>query len=369
MSLRTLFHVPYPLEFANPKGGGVRPVRMLRAFEELGEVTVVSGHAAERKAHIATVQREVRQGVRWDICYSESSTMPTALTEPHHLPTHPLLDFAFFARLRRARIPVGLFYRDIQWRFPIYGRGLNPLRKAAALAMYRYDLAAYARTVDVLFLPSLPMADHVPLPVRVPVVALPPGHEVDEPAQPPPSAPGLRLFYVGGLSDNYRLGAFLEAVHRVPEVHLTLCCRLEEWELARPRYAAVLGTNIEVVHEPAERLAPLFAQSHIGVLATEPQPYWTFAAPLKLYEYLGNGLPVIAAEGSLAGQFVAERGVGWTRPWTADSYEQLLRQLVAQPEVVEKVRRRVLEERPRHSWRARAEQAAQVLMEARAPRS
>lgn len=222
MSLRTLFHVPYPLEFTNPKGGGVRPVRMLRAFEQLGEVTVVSGHASERRQAIRRVERGLREGQTWDLCYSESSTMPTALTEPHHLPTHPLLDFAFFARLRRAGIPVGLFYRDIQWRFPIYGQGLNPVRKHAALAMYRYDLLAYGRTVDVLFLPSVPMAEHVPLPTHLPVVALPPGHEVDDPAPPPPTD-RLQLFYVGGLSDNYRLTAFLEAVQRVPEVHLTVC--------------------------------------------------------------------------------------------------------------------------------------------------
>lgn len=359
MSLRVIFHVPYPLEHTNPKGGAVRPTRMLRAFEQLGEVFVIEGTAAQRKRQMARVKELLRRGVRFDFCYSESSTMPTALTEPHHLPTHPVLDFAFFAFLRRHRVPVGLFYRDIQWRFPMYGQGMDPVRKAAAMAMYRYDLAAYGRTVDVLFLPSLEMADEFPLP-SVEIAALPPGHEVDEPA-PAPTSERLELFYVGGLGPNYRLDEFLSAVHRTPQVRLTLCTRETEWEARRAEYAPFTGENLDVVHASAENLAPYFAQSHIGVVATEPQPYWRFAAPLKMYEYLGNGLPQLASAGSLAGDFVARERIGWTEPYRADALAERLRHLAEHPDEVAALRERVLEVRKRHGWLQRAEQVAQVL--------
>lgn len=364
MSLRCIFHVPYALEHTSPKGGGVRPTRMLRAFRELasedgGEVVVVEGTAAQRKRQMAEIKRRVRGGERFDFCYSESSTMPTALTEPHHLPTHPLLDFAFFAFLRRHRVPVGLFYRDIQWRFPMYGEGLDPVRKAAATAMYRFDLAAYAKVLDALFLPSLQMADEFPTP-DVEIAELPPGHEVAEPA-PAPDSDRLELFYVGGLGPNYRLGEFLRAVHETPQVALTMCVRENEWAARRQDYADVVGENVTVVHEPAERLAPLFARAHIGVVATEPQPYWRFAVPLKVFEYLGNGLPQLASEGSWAGDFVTRHQIGWTEPYRADALAARLRHLAEHPGEVAAARERVMAARGDHGWRQRAEQVAQVL--------
>jgi hypothetical protein len=359
MSLRVIFHVPYPLEHENPKGGAVRPTRMLRAFEQWGEVVVIEGNAAQRKRLMAGVRARIRAGERFDLCYSESSTMPTALTEPHHLPTHPLLDFAFFRFLRGHGVPVGLFYRDIQWRFPMYGQGMDPVRKAAAMAMYRYDLAAYARVLDVLFLPSLEMADEFPLP-DVEVAALPPGHEVTE-VPPVPVSDRLELFYVGGVGPNYRLDEFLRAVQQTPQVRLTLCTRANEWEAVRERYRPVTGDNLALVHASAEDLAPLFAGAHVGITATEPQPYWRFAAPLKMYEYLGNGLPQIASEGSLAGGFVSRNQIGWTEPYRSDDFARLLRELCDSPQLVAQARERVLEVRTRHGWLQRAEQVVEVL--------
>lgn len=360
MTIRCLFHVPYPLEHLNPKGGAVRPTRMLAAFEQFCEVVVVSGTAAERKAQIAAVKRDVDAGAHFDFCYSESSTMPTLLTESHHLPTHPLLDFGFLRWLRTQGTPVGLFYRDIQWTVPSYGTGLNPLKRAFAQQMYRHDLREYAKCVDILFLPSVEMSTEFPLPSGVRVEALPPGHQIEQPSEP--HDPGqVRLFYVGGTGDNYRLDAFLQAVHAVPQVQLTLCTREVEWDAVRERYQAWLGDNVTVVHVGAQDLAPLFADATVGVVATEPQPYWRFAAPLKVYEYLGNGLPMIASQGSLAGRFVADHQLGWTEPYDAEAFTALLRRLAADPGLVTAQRRHVLEAREQHTWLSRAEQAAAQL--------
>ena len=60
--------------------------------------------------------------------YSESSTMPTSLTEPHHMPTHPFLDFSFFYFCKRNGIKIGLFYRDIYWKFEIYKEKVHGIK-------------------------------------------------------------------------------------------------------------------------------------------------------------------------------------------------------------------------------------------------
>ena len=359
---RVIYHVPYPLQFSNPTGGGVRPVKMLRALEENYDVALVAGTAAERREAIGKVMRSIREGQFYEFCYSESSTMPTTLTETHHLPTHPLLDFGFLRQLRHAHVPVGLFYRDIQWRFPMYKAGTSLPKRLGAQLMYRYDLAAYGRTVDHLFLPSVEMAAYVPLPREVPVSALPPGHEGGPVPAEAPNHP-VRLFYVGGTKSNYRLHEFLAAVHATPQVRMVLCTRPEEWAGSRADYAASLGDNLEVVHANGPETAPYFEQANIGVVATEPQEYWNFAAPLKVYEYLGHGLPMIASEGSLAGRFVAENGVGWTVPYRREAFAELLSELDAHPEMITAARDRVLAVRDEHSWAGRVREVARVLGE------
>lgn len=358
---RAIYHVPYPLQFTDPTGGGVRPVKMLRAMQQRYEVAVVAGTATERRAAIGQVMASIRAGDFYEFCYSESSTMPTALTETHHLPTHPLLDFSFFRQLRKVHVPVGLFYRDIQWRFPMYKEGTSLPKRIGAKAAYHYDLWQYGRTVDHLFLPSVEMAAHVPLPSDVPVSALPPGHEGGE-LEPGDASPHpVRLFYVGGTKSNYRLHEFLAAVHTCPQVQFVLCTRESEWADARADYAEWLGPNLTVVHENGPGTTPYFKAANVAVVATEPQEYWTFAAPLKVYEYLGHGLPIIASEGSLAGRFVAETGVGWTVPYSRSAFTELLTRLDEQPELVDQARERVLAVRDEHSWAGRVAEVARVL--------
>ncbi len=361
---RCVYHLPYPLNMHSQFGGQVRPARMMEALSDWGEVWLVAGTAAQRRRQMSVVRRAVGSGVHFDFCYSESSTMPTALTERHHLPTHPFEDFAFFARLRREGVPVGLFYRDIHWRFPLYGQGMPSVQKEAALAMYHYDLAAYGKCLDVIFLPSLQMADHVNLPSQVRWAELPPGHSIHDAPAEPPSHP-LSLFYVGGFGDNYRLDRLLEAVHGLPDIHLTVCTRRDEWEAALPRIGRWIGDNVELVQaQGPEETAPYFARANIAVLAVEPQPYWTFAVPLKLYEYIGNGKPILATEGTLAGERVAAENLGWTVPDTAESLADTLSGLSAHPERVEEARQRVMAVRDAHSWAGRVEDLAAVMAEA-----
>lgn len=118
---RCIYHVPYPLDPNTTFGGQKRAVAMFKALTQWGEVWVVAGDAHQRRSLMQVVMNAIRAGTRFEFCYSESSTMPTTLTESHHLPTHPLEDFAFLTRLRRHGIPVGLFYRDVYWKFPLYG--------------------------------------------------------------------------------------------------------------------------------------------------------------------------------------------------------------------------------------------------------
>lgn len=355
---RMIFHAPYPLNRQAKSASGIRPVRMRDAFAALGyEVWEVTGRAADRKRAISRVRRAIARGVKFDFCYSESSTMPTTMTEPNHLPLHPDLDFSFLRSLRAAGVRVGLFYRDIYWRFPEYGRDLPAAQKRAALAMYRYDLFNYRTATDLLYLPSMRMAPYVD-DKAIQYAELPPGHDVKNPT--PVAASPLKLLYVGGVNDHYKLQALVEALRELPEVSFTICTRDDEWASARFNYEP-LSANVTVVHRSGPQLAELFEQANVAVMYTEPSDYYGFAFPVKLAEYLGWGKPVLAAQGALAGDLIADNGAGWTIPYGVEDVRGLLRELSEHPELVDTAAAKARDAAPHLTWEARAQQVADDL--------
>lgn len=355
-----IFHTPYPLDPDAKSASGIRPVRMRRAFEAVGyRVVEVTGPAAERKRSMAALRSRIRAGGRFDFVYSEASTMPTALTESHHLPTHPRLDLDFLAFCRRSGIPVGLFYRDIYWNEPEYLERVNRLVAAGTRAFYRSDLRRYRSAVTRLFVPSLDMAKVMPYTDVARCIALPPGSDPVDSSAP---GSGVSLFYVGGTGGYYRMQETVRGVEAVDGARLTLCTREGEWAESSPLYADVLGPATTIVHRSGAELEPLYDDAHIGSLLMEPIGYREFAAPMKLYEYLGHGKPVIATAGSLAGEFVEANGIGWAIPYDADALSALLRHLVAEPAELSAAVERTREVREQHTWEARARQVASDLM-------
>ncbi|MEL4356298.1 MULTISPECIES: glycosyl transferase [unclassified Luteococcus] len=360
---RMVFHTPLPLNRQATTASGIRPVRMRDAFEELGyEVWEVTGYAKERATAARRVREALAAGTTFDFCYSESSTMPTSMTDPHHLPLHPRLDFTLLGALRAAGTPVGLFYRDIHWSLDSYGAGMNPLKKHAALAAYRYDLRAYQRCLNVLYLPSAEMAPHVPV-GTLRTRALPPGHAMPAVSEPP--ADGVHLFYVGGLGGHYHLPKLLEAVQLVAaeghDVSLTMCTHANQFEGQKEHYEAFLGGPVRVVHASGEELAPYYAQANTAALFVEPHDYWTFAAPVKMYEYVGQARPILASEGTLCGEVVRENGFGWTIPYTVEAAADLLRDLARHPERIREQHQQLVAHRVEHSWLQRARTVAEDL--------
>ncbi|WP_314457450.1 glycosyltransferase [uncultured Actinomyces sp.] len=367
-----IFHAPFPLQPDRVAASMLRPLAMRRAFADLGyRVMNVTGYAAQRRRAMTRVRAALAAGARIEFVYSENATIPNALTEPRHLPVHPLLDAAFFRHCRRSGVPVGVFYRDVYWRFPRFREGINPVLEAGLQAAYRSELMAFERVGLHLFLPSQAMARHVPHVDPVRMSALPPG--APDVAATRRDSDGwddggdedgkeLELLFVGVLQDNYRLDACLRAVSATPGTRVTLCVRQETWETSRDHYAPLLPAGrAQVVHRSGAELEPLYRRADLGVLFTEPNPYWDFAVPYKLYEYLAHELPVIAVRGTQTGRLVEKMGIGWVLSYDAGALSDLLRHLREAPEEIEAVRRRMREVLPDQTWQARARTVVQVL--------
>lgn len=353
-----LFHAPYPVR-GRDTGSGVRPAKMRDAFEDAGyEVYEVAGYGAERAESLRRLRWDLRRGLTLDFAYGENSTMPTLLTEKHHLPTHPFVDHSLLQLLRRHQVPSGMFYRDVYWRFPAYLEDVGRLIATGTKTLYHAELIAYRR-LDRVYLPSTKMAPFVPWISEDQVAELPPGGAIHD------SRRGLdgelTLLYVGNVSEYYRMHALFEAVTATEGVRLIFCTPSDAWDTIGHEYPLGDSGRIEIVHARGTELLPLFARAHACLLTVEPATYRDFAAPVKLFEYIGHGKPVLATSGTHAGELVESVGAGRQVDYGAEAIAGQLRNLRDDRDALRALTDRVEQEREHHTWRARAQQVAADL--------
>ncbi|MDP9804988.1 hypothetical protein [Acinetobacter calcoaceticus] len=354
-----IFHCPFPLDNKAKSASGIRPIKMLNAFRSLGyNIDLVVGYSDERRIAIKKIKEKIQNGYSYSFVYSESSTMPTALTDPHHLPLNPFLDFNFFNFLKKNNIRIGLFYRDIHWKFDHYGIGLSWYKKQLALFFYYFDLKQYNKLVDVFYLPSMQMGKYIDYIDTIKFKALPPAHDLSNYGDLTPVSNIINLLYVGGIGENYKLNKLFEAMILIPNINLTICTREADWEKNKDKYT-VIPKNIRIVHESGKGLDELYRTSHIALLFVEPKDYWDFAVPFKLFEYIGRNKPIICCKNTWTGDFVEEKNIGWVIDYNVQAFVDLLSNL--NPSSIIDSTEKVIEIKGNESWISRAEQVIHDL--------
>lgn len=354
---RIVFHAPYPLDPAPRSASRQRPNQMLAAFMGLGHrVHRLTGLPFQRSLALADLRHRLAAGQEIEFLYSENSTQPNLLATSLRAGIAPALEARVLALCARHGIPVGQFYRDVYWRFEESQASVPLPRRLLMQAAYRADLAVLRLSTAHMFLPSLPMAPIVPFPEDR-VSALPPGAPVHD----SPSPGGLSLLYVGGIGAGYALDEGLRALAQIPEAHLTMVVREAEWETHRERYAPLLTDRVRIVHAGSDELQELYDAASACLLLVAPDGYRRFAVPLKLFEYLGYGKPVLASSGTLAGDMVEEMGSGFTVENDHAEIAALLRRLAADPSLLEDAAVRAREAGRRNTWRERALTVSAVL--------
>ncbi len=373
---RCIFYRTLPMVDDPIVGSDVRPAKLLKAFGEIGyEVEVVAGHARARKQAAADVKKRVLAGEEFEFLYAEPPTTPIVLNEPHHLPTHPLMDYDFLAFCHSRAIPVVLFYCDVQWRLPDYAGRVGWWKYLASMPFFHLDLLVYRRLVDALLVPDLGMLPQIAgWATSMPHWASIPGFDPAE-APPPrqqvaPDAP-LRFLYVGGVTPPvYDITPVLEgsawASSRGLTHELTLCTREAEWLQRRATLERHLGAHVNVVHNRSrQELRELYSRHDIAVM-----PYGTpnsaWAMPVKFPEAIGMGLPVLAGDGTAVARMVAQQDIGWTVGSSIEAFGELLRRLNRAE--LDRVRGNVEITRPTYTWLERAREVVAIARELRAGR-
>ena len=364
-----IFYLPYPLSKTGNRARQLRPRKMLMAFRELGySIFLVQGYSSKRKKRIELLKDCIESGVAFDFMYGECSTEPLQLSDPDHLPSYPGMDFRFFRYLKEHDIPMGIFYCDVYWKFPVYRESVSFFKRQAALYYYRSELKKYAKLLDRLFIPDMMMGKYLEAPgIEAILSPLPPGgdpmgvNEVKEYKNRDFKENPLEIFYVGGIMNHYRIEKLLAAIADIPEVRFTLCTREDEWEKQKGLMEPYVTERVTIIHKNEDELAPYYQKADLGALLFEPEEYWSLAQPVKAYEYLCRALPVLATRNTAIGDFVEKTGYGWTMENEEEVIRTWIKAILQNPEWLEEKRAAAVKAIPDNLWKARAEQAALEL--------
>lgn len=354
-----IFHIPNAIDGSVSSGSTMRPIQMMRAFEEIGyNVDVVMGTGRERKELIVGIKKAIAAGKKYDFLYSESSTMPTLLTEKSHFPVYPFLDFGFFRYCKNLGIHIALFYRDMHWRFSQYKLKVPFLKRVMSSLFYYYDLFQYKRLVDTMYFPHVKMSNYLPCKIQVSIMELPPGIDDSKRVRDgSATCTGYSYIYVGGLGLLYNIKLFADTVAKDDGLTLTLCTRKREWERFKNLYTAT--SNISVVHQGGnEQLALLYDKADIAVLYLKPTEYWKFAMPLKLFEYMSFRKPILSISGTAVGDFVEKHNIGWVIGYSETELVEFLQRIKGNTDEINAKVANINKILEYHTWRARAGQVA-----------
>lgn len=349
MSRQMVFHLPY--DFGNLQSGSrVHPYKMYQAFLRLGyQVDLMAGDVGTRRKAFANVRTDRKD---YAFCYSE----------PASYPVHPFLDYSIYLYLKRRGIPIGIFYADAYWRFPDYFN-VRGIKRAELLLRYKSDLWLYNRVASALFFPSSSFADTFD--TRISKVILPPGGENRVDTERDLSQP-VRAIYVGGITYRYGFDLLLRCfglINQSRQAVLELVCRKQELDTASNDIRRLLDSPwLNIHHISGEALEALYGTVHIGVVPIRRDAYNDMAMPVKLFEYLSFGLPVVVTDCPEMSRFVKKNGCGLVCKDDAQSLAKSIRLLISDRDLYKRLSRSAMRTILQDNlWEDRARTVVHVL--------
>lgn len=275
------------------RGSSLRPYKIYNAFLNKGyQVYLISGNVKQRRMKFLEFKsKKCFNDI--DYCYIEPSTYPC----------HPL-DYLMLLYLKTKSKPIGLFYRDMYHKFPDLFKKTG-IKKTELLLRYKIDWFIYKIISNTIFFPSYSMAKYFNFKNKA---ALPPGGEKMDVRR---NRLYYNVIYVGGISRSFGSEILLAALKTVNEtyrrINLILVCRECDKHLLK-EYSNEEWLCVE--HGSGKELKDLYSRSDFAIIPRERNEYNDFAVPVKLFEYISYGMPIVTTNCFETAQFVQENNIG-----------------------------------------------------------
>ncbi|MBS4206755.1 glycosyltransferase [Bacillus sp. FJAT-50079] len=367
---KIIVYYPFPLKDGS-SGSGVRPIKLLEAFSEFArrsnlECIEIFGTSKERKEKLKRLYQMVNPK---DIlfCYMENQTIPIWLSDPSHIPMRPLLDYQFMRYLKKNHIPLGIFYRDIYWKFTDMYKVKNKLVTKIMISLFHYEFKMFEHFAKKIFLPSIEMNKYLKL-SQDKVDISPPGGVDKVNMLKLNHDQNVTAIYVGGIHPRYGIYEVLEALSNLNEsktlIELILVCRKNELQENLYLMTPFLKRPwLKIHHEHGEKLDALYGKADFGIVTLQKNVYNDFAVPVKLFEYMSYGLPVVSSNCTALQSIVKKDKIGYVTEDNVTSIEQGLMEIM-NDKMRELYRENVIHVlHSKHLWLKRVESIYHSLVE------
>lgn len=327
------------------RGSALRPYKIYNSFVDKGyEVLLINGNNHDRRKKFQEY-KNANELDDIDYCYIEPSTYPC----------HPL-DFQMFVHLKTKKIPIGLFYRDMYHKFPEL---FNYTGIKNAILQFRYDIdwQFYKRISKVIFFPSATMANYFKFNNKV---SLPPaGDLIDVDRKKIKNS----VIYVGGISKEFGTDILLEALDKVNAVRpikLILVCRTYNAELF-DQYSN--SEWLEIKHLSGDDLKNEYNNSDMAIIPRPITKYNDLAVPIKLFEYLSYGMPVVSTKTFETTKVIEDNKVGITVEGNSEDLAKSILELYQDTNSIFQYSENALEMIRKHNtWKNRVEKIEKELL-------
>jgi glycosyltransferase involved in cell wall biosynthesis len=224
-------------------------------------------------------------------------------------------------------LPAQLLQKD--WIHPILRRALRPVLATAEWLASRVlnGVIAAVPAIRSRFSPSRTVLVRN-FPTRAALAALQSGPALSRRAN--------IVIYTGGLSRLRGTRELVEAMRGIETAKLWLVGQFDDPEFQRTILDTLPDNTVWLGWKPHLEVLEMYRMAKLGVVVLHPTPNHRCALPVKLFEYLGAGLPVIASNFPEYAELVQGCGVQ-VDPLNVEEIRNSIRHLLADPALLQEM--------------------------------
>lgn len=166
----------------------------------------------------------------------------------------------------------------------------------------------------------------------------------------------LRVIYVGSMTPTRGIREIVQAMTYLTDIPVLLVLVGEFWPAPfEQEILSLAGSNVEIVGKiPFTKVPAQLADSDIGIICLHATPAYVESLPIKLFEYMQAGLPVIASDFPMWRQILDGASAGvFVDPTNPHQIAEAIRSLALHPEqrsLMGKMGQKAVNER--YSWQS-----------------
>ena len=376
-NIKLLMFVPYSINRMN-SAPQVRAYNMYHALSDLTPTTLIFGELLQKHtlSHLIWTAKAPHfksfrsKTGRWNWLLSRSGRMLPELLQLIKKDKISCIyiealasglfkfDYIFLNILKRKKIPIFPFIRDLYWRYP---STLKPPSRDMKIVFRRWEeeMNWYLENATALLFPTKTMADVFDFPEKY---LLPPAGDPSR-CLTPKLPKNKNIVFVGGFSEE-KIGILLKAMEYVIKEHSDAQCTIvghttdlgiiNKWEHKKWLHFTT-GTYWD--------LPSLMSGAYIATLpwSTIP-PHNNITIPYKLFDYMSFGRPIVTTNCKEMAKFVRETEVGIVTDSTPEDFAAGIIKLLDDRELAKKIGQNALSLiEKKHSWKHRARELIAIM--------